>query len=268
MPENNLFAIKKRAKAAGQTRKITRTMELIASSRLQRGKTLLTGAEDWLENLREAAKCLPVSYFRPLFEETQGGRTAYIIFGGSRGLSGAYSPNLMQYAKPIAEGQIIIAVGSATEKFFPEARIILGDDIPSVNFAQTIVQTAKDLYESGEADAVVMVYTRGHTNLHVTESLFPFVGQEEEHESTAIIEPSAAELFPALFEEYARAIVYEAHLQAFVAEQVARVAAMDSATQNADEIIENLQATYNRMRQSAITREIIDMGNAARGENG
>lgn len=117
MLENNLFDIKKRITAAKQTHKITRTMELIASSRLQRGKTQLAHCQIWLKFMRQAASCLPDSYFKPI-DIPQTDRKAYIIFGGSKGLSGAYSPSLLQYAMPIVMGQIIITVGNAAEGFF------------------------------------------------------------------------------------------------------------------------------------------------------
>jgi len=263
MPENDLFDIKKRLTAAAQIRKITRTMELIASSRLQRAKTLVAGAEEWLKHMREAAQCLPDSYFKPLSGAKKGNK-AYVVFGGSKGLSGAYGPNLLNYAKPIVNGHIVIAVGSATQKFFKDAYLFLGDDIPCADYAETVAQAAKSLYESKEVDEVGVIYTRGSE--HVAERLFPPI-RKGEYDNLVIVEPSAKALFPALFEEYVKAIVYEAHLQAFVSEQIARVSAMDNATKNADEIIETLQATYNRIRQSSITQEINSVGNAKRKGN-
>jgi len=259
MPDNDLFSIKKRITAAQQTRKITRTMELIASSRLQRGKAMLAAYSEWSKYMRRAARVLPDSYFAPPSDSMGDGRRAYIIFGGSRGLSGAYSPNLMQYAKPIVDGHLVAAVGSATEAFFPDAHTYLGDELPSADYAAAIVRAAMAM----RADEVYLIYTMG--TKHVTARLFPPARQDEIHEDV-IVEPSASELFPVLFEEYSTSIVYEAHLQAFVSEQIARVSAMDSATKNADEITEDLQATYNRIRQSSITQEIITVSNAVRGD--
>ena len=263
MPENNLFAIKKRIIAAQQTRKITRTMELIASSRLQRGKALLANYQDWLKNMREAAQCLPDSYFEQQHDIRGESRKAYIIFGGSKGLSGAYSPNLLQYAKPIVQGHIIIAVGSSAQNFFPDAFYAFGDEIPSAIYARDIALKAKSVCDNDEADEVYMIYMQG--SKHITAQLLPLV-RREEYNASVIMEPSDKLLFPALFEEYAISVVYEAHLHAFISEQVARVSAMDSATKNADEIIVDLQATYNRTRQTGITQEIIAVSNAARGD--
>lgn len=109
-----------------------------------------------------------------------------------------------------------------------------------------------------------MIYTQG--SKHVTEQLLPLARMKEGQNGNVITEPSARILFPVLYKEYAQSIVHEVHLKAFVAEQIARVSAMDSATRNADKIIENLQATYNRIRQSSITQEIITISNAARGD--
>ena len=273
MPLNDLNAIKKRITAATQTSKITRTMELIASSRLQRGKLLLAGYQDWFQHMREASKCLPDSCFAPPDYEPGGGRRVYIVFAGSKGLSGAYTPNLMQYAKPIVSGHFVLAVGSAGDDYFPDARSFFPEEIPSPDNAGAIVRAAKTIYEdmsrdesddngASEVCMVYMVYTRG--SKQVTEQLFPLV-RREQYDADVIVEPSARLLFPVLLDEYAEAIVYEAHLQAFISEQVARVSAMDSATRNADDIIASLQADYNRIRQTSITQEIITVSNAARG---
>ena len=262
MPDNNLFDIKKRVTAVKQTRKITRTMELIASSRVQRGKGLIADYQEWLEHMREAARNLPDSCFMPLSDSVSGSKKAYIIFGGSKGLSGPYSSNLLQYAKPIVKGHIVIAVGSATGKIFPEARSFFGDEAPSAGFARSIARSAKVICDSGEAKEIYMIYARG--SRQVTDRLFPFKPLERDN-SAVIIEPSGEALFPTLAEEYAESIVYEAYLQAYMAEQIARVSAMDNATRNADEIIEYLQATYNRIRQATITQEITTISSTIRG---
>ena len=263
MPDNDLFAIRKRITAAQQTRKITRTMELIASSRLMRGRALLAHSGEWLRHMEEAVKCLPELCFTPEYRMKKGDKKAYIVFGGSKGLSGSYSPSLLQYAKPVVSGHTVIAVGSGAAAFFPAAHSVFGDEIPCDEFARSIVKAAMAVVENGEADEVYLVYTKGVTQ--VTARLLP-LEQEEDVSDGVISEPSAEALAPMLLEEYCEAILYEANLQAFVSEQIARVAAMDSATQNADEIIEDLQAKYNRIRQSTITHEIITVGNATRGD--
>lgn len=264
MPENNLSDIKKRISAAGQTRKITRTMELIASSRLQRSKTLLAGFQEWMEYMHVAARCLPDSYFALSDDTTRSNdKRAYILFGGSKGLAGAYAPNLLQYALPILKGRIVVTVGSAVAGAFSDAHSSFGDEAPSTNLAESIAKSAKILWEGTEADEIHMIYTKGVR--HITQQLLPLAPLEKCGD-VVIIEPSGAVLFPALFEEYVMSLIYEAHLQAYVSEQIARVSAMDSATRNADEIIETLQTSYNRIRQTSITQEIIAVSNAARGD--
>jgi len=263
MPENDLFDIKKRINAATQTSKITRTMELIASSRLQRGKILLANYLDWFNSMKDASKCLPDSYFESPENLQAVKKKAYIIFGGGKGLSGAYSPNLLQYARPIVPGHDIIAVGSAAEAAFPDSYGFFPDDLPSLSYAKSIARKALDLYESEEVQEVYMLYTKGLK--HVSDKLFP-LARPKEYDSAVIIEPPGQIFFPVLFEEYSASVVYEAQLHAFISEQVARVTAMDSATKNADDIVENLQARYNRIRQSRITQEIIELSNVARGD--
>ena len=259
---NNLFDIKKRVVAADQTRKITRTMELIASSRLQRCKIQLAHSYVWLEHIKKTAQCLPARYFEPLLSKRVNSQNAYIVFGGSKGLSGNYSPAVFQHAVPIVAEHIVLAVGNAAEDFFADAHSYLGNETPSPDYAKQIAQAALTLYEGKAVSAVYAIYAKG--NRYVTQQLLPLTHWEVERHSPTIAEPSARVLYPALYLEYICALVHEAHLHAFMAEQVARVSAMDSATQNADEIIENLQATYNRIRQSSITQEIITVSNAAK----
>ena len=261
MSENNLFDLKKRINATVQTRKITRTMELIASSRLQRCKMLQADCREWAGHMREAAMCLPDAYFQVQTDAKD--RKAYIIFGGSKGLSGAYGPSLLNFAKPLAEGQIILAAGSSAEAFFPDAHSFFPDAVPSAEYARTLARTAREIYAAKEADEVYMLYTR--SAVHISERLFPLTRTEKRNKKI-ITEPSAKVLFPALFEEYSDTLVYQAHLQAFISEQIAKVSAMDSATRNADDIIDNLQAAYNRIRQSSITQEIITISNAVKGD--
>lgn len=262
MAENNLLDIQQRITAAKQTRKITSTMELIASSRLHRGKILLSSYQDWARQMREAARCLPDSYFEPLPGWADGDEKAYIIFGGSKGLSGSYGPNLLQYAAPIVNGHTVVAVGSAAATFFPDAHSSFGDQNPSAEKARDIVQIAKTLYESKTVNEVYLIYMSG--SRQISERLFP-LSRIEEHNDMIIVEPSEKMVFPELYNEYIETIVYEAYLQAFVSEQISRFSAMDSATQNAGDIIEGLQSSYNRIRQTAITQEIIMVSNAARG---
>ena len=262
MPENNLFGIKKRVTAVNQTRKITRTMELIASSRLQRGKVLFAGHQEWAMYIREAARCLPDSYFKPFPNPAGDGQKAYIVFGGDKGFSGSYSPNLLQYAEPIVNGHLILAVGTAAESYFPGSHSILSPTPPSISCAAAIVEEANTVYENNEIDEVYMIYAK--SSKHITERLFPLLPLERRFDKV-IIEPSAETVFPTLLRAYAESVVYEVHLHAFIAEQIARVAAMDNATKNADEIHDILQATYNRIRQSNITQEITGVANSAEG---
>lgn len=262
MPENNLLDILKRITAAKQTRKITSTMELIASTRLHRARTLLSNYKDWAKHMRDAAQCLPDSCFSPLTGSNEENNKVYIVFGGSKGLSGSYGPNLLQYAAPVTEGHMVIAVGSGTGAFFSDAHSFFGDETPSAKGSRAIAQTAKALCKDKVVNEVYLIYMRG-TKL-ITERLYPLVPMKGNNDMV-IAEPSKKVLFPVLFEEYIESVIYEAHLHTFVAEQIARVSAMDNATQNADDIIDELQYTYNRIRQSAITQEIIMVSNAARG---
>ncbi len=261
MPDN-LFETRQRINAAAQTRKITRTMELIASSRLQRGKQQLAAFAPMLHHLAYAASCLPHSYFSPLAEHCE--TKALFVFAGAKGLSGAYTPTLLRFCAEYARGAEILAVGSAAAQAYPNAHSCFGDDPPSPAFAQTLLHAAQIRYEAGEFHEVWLIYTEGYTP--VAKRLFPLPepeGMRHTPPESVLLDPTPQAAYAALSAAYARALLYEAHLQAYTAEQVARVSTMDSATQNAEEIIEQLQAEYNRIRQASITQEIIMVSGAA-----
>ncbi|MFV0528359.1 MAG: FoF1 ATP synthase subunit gamma [Lachnospiraceae bacterium] len=264
MSETNLLDIKKRVNAARQTRKITSTMELIASSRLYRGKSMLSHYSRWAAHVRETAGCLPDSCFMVPDTPTVPTKKAFILFGGSEGLSGAYGTNLFSYTLPLTHGHDVIAVGSATTSVYPTPLYYFDDEIPSVATAGKITKIAADLYNRQNVQAVSILYTQGYEQ--VTKQLSPPVRPQSSNEMV-ILEPPKEDLCKTILTEYLESLVYEAHLQAFVAEQIARVSAMDHATQNADQIISELQSRYNRIRQSAITQEIIMFGNSIRGGN-
>lgn len=264
MPDN-LFEIRQRINAAAETRKITRTMELVASSRLQRSKQQLAAFAPTLRHLEQASACLPETYFSPLPECC--GKPAFLVFAGAKGLSGAYGTTLLRFAAERVPGAFLLAVGSAAAAEYPDAQFCFGDDAPSPAFVQTLLNAAETLCQSGKASEVQLIYTKGYTP--VTKRLFPLPEPASADAAEALIlEPSPRALYPALYSAYARAILYEAHLQAYTAEQVARVAAMDHATRNAGDIINELQADYNRIRQASITAEIIMVSGAANATGG
>lgn len=259
MPDN-LFETRQRINAAAQTRKITRTMELVASSRLQRAKQQLAAFAPALRHLSEAAACLPEAYFTP--DPDRPKRRALLVFAGAKGLSGAYSPALLRFAAEHTKGAVLFAAGSAAAAEYPDAYLTFGDDAPSPAFAQALFNAAEAPYKSGEVIEVWLVYTEGYTP--VIKRLLPLPAPESPHAAgQLILEPSPKALYSTLFAFYTRALLYEAHLQAYTAEQVARVSAMDHATRNAEDIINELQAEYNRIRQASITQEIIMVSGAA-----
>ena len=239
MPDN-LFETRQRINAAAQTRKITRTMELVASSRLQRAKQQLAAFAPALRHLSEAAACLPEAYFTP---DPDG-------------------PALLRFAAEHTKGAVLFAAGSAAAAEYPDAYLTFGDDAPSPAFAQALFNAVEAPYKSGEVNEVWLVYTEGYTP--VRKRLLPLPAPESPHAAgQLILEPSPKALYSTLFAFYTRALLYEAHLQAYTAEQVARVSAMDHATRNAEDIINELQAEYNRIRQASITQEIIMVSGAA-----
>ena len=173
-----------------------------------------------------------------------------------------YSPCVTMEGMTFSMVSVWFAAGSAAAAEYPDAYLTFGDDAPSPAFAQALFNAAEAPYKSGEVSEVWLVYTEGYTP--VIKRLLPLPAPESPHAAgQLILEPSPKALYSTLFAFYTRALLYEAHLQAYTAEQVARVSAMDHATRNAEDIINELQAEYNRIRQASITQEIIMVSGAA-----
>ena len=285
--------LKGRIRSVQNTRKITRTMELVSTSKLKRAQDRVVAARPYAEALREvlADRVTPdLSERFPLLRRpappAKGGptRAAVILLTSNRGLAGAFNSNLIKEASRRVEeleraGYTVElhAIGKKGIGFFKYLRrklalerIDIGDK-PTADHAVEIAQPLIEAYASGSLASVDLVHAklvRARTPPPGTARILPVeTGGQAEGPGPSrdyILAPSAEAILEQLLPLYIRNMVYRGLVETAAAEHGARRTAMKNATDNAGDILELLKRTYNRQRQAGITQEIAEIvGGAA-----
>jgi F-type H+-transporting ATPase subunit gamma len=295
--------LKGRIRSVQNTRKITKTMELVATSKLKRAQDRVIAARPYAEALREVIADLYAPDLAdefPLLRQPsppgKGGprRAAVILLTSNRGLAGGFNSNLIKEARRRIESLEsegyeveLYGVGRKGIGFFKYLgrklaleRIDVGDR-PTAEHAGEIVAPLIDAYAAGELASVDLVQARFISALQTpptTTRILPVAaaeqgasgaaGQREDKASTKtanyILAPTAKAILEQLLPLYVRNMVYRGLVETAAAEHGARRTAMKNATDNAGEILELLKRTYNRQRQAQITQEIAEIvGGAA-----
>ncbi len=287
--------IRGRIRSVKNIAQITRTMQMVASSRMRRAQERVERSRPYTEQLREL-----VSRLANVAVEDIGGEIAllkqrpvrnigYLLITPDRGLSGALPSNINRRAatsaletqKKFAEqgerpGIDYIVVGRKGRDFVLRNRLpMLAEftnygDRPSLLDASAMAQVAVDAFLKGEVDVVYLVYARfinTVTQLPTVVQLLP-VEPPTEQEGTRrnvdyIYEPDAASIFEALLPRYVDVQVYQALLETLASFFSAQMVAMKNATDNANDLIQDLTLTYNKARQASITTQILEIVSGA-----
>jgi len=278
-------ALDKRRKSIKNIRKITRTMELIATARFKKAMDRAHAATAYTKRITAlvadlARSGLEVSH--PLLEpRSEIRRATLLVLTGNRGLCGGYNSNVLRAALPkFAEfkasvPQVRLEVsgkrGIGACKFrniVPDQTFTHFDDKPTFDEIEVLAQRYLDEYITGQLDRLDIVYTRFDSlsrQVAVVETILPLAAldQPEEEASGAEVQyefvPSAQSILDEIVPTSFKVKLFKCFLDAAVSEQVARMIAMKAATENADKIIKKLTMTYNRARQSQITGEIMEV---------
>ncbi len=275
----------RRIKSVRNTRKITRTMELVATSKLRRAMDRMLAARPYGEALGEMLRSLNAPGLdadHPLLRRpAETRRAAVLLLTANRGFCGAFNAGLIREARRRLES--LEARGADTELHvsgkkglayfrFRGAAIRtettgIGDD-PTVRDAETLIAPLRESFERGELDAVYLVSAEFRSAMSTpprTTKILPVEPTPGARSVDAfIVSPEPATLVGRILPRYLRMAVYGALVENAAGEQGARRAAMKSATDNAGEILESLTRSYNRARQAQITQEIAEIvGGAA-----
>ena len=278
--------LKGRIRTVQNTRKITRTMEMVSTSKLKRAQDRVAAARPYAERLSGVISRLLTPELAgryPLLRQpAQVRRAAVLLITSNRGLAGAFNANLIREARNLlarlrsegAEAELH-AAGKKGIQFFRFAGETLHTSVsdvgdrPGADDAQRLIDGLTQRFIDGDLDAVYVVYAKFNSALSTpptTMNLLPVVAPEgaETGELDYILEPGADEILGRILPLYVRNSVYRALVETSAAEHGARRTAMKNATDNATDLLESLSRTYNRVRQAAITQEIAEIvGGAA-----
>ncbi len=267
------------------TQKITSAMEMVAASKMRRAQDRMSIGKPYAKRIRAVvshiANAAP-EYKHQYLVERPAKRVGFVVVSTDRGLCGGLNINLfkatVQAMKSWSDQGVevdLCTVGGKAAGFFSSfgANIVaavrdLGEDVK----AQDLVGSVKVMlkrFEDGEIDRLFLVgneFVNTMTQTPAVEQLLPLQAAEDEklsHHWDYIYEPDAKELLDGLLARYIESQVYQAVVENGACEQAARMVAMKNATENAGELIDDLQLVYNKARQAAITQELSEIVSGA-----
>jgi len=263
------------------SQKITSAMEMVAASKMRRAQDSMAASRPYAENMRNVISHIALGnleYRHPYMEEREAKRVGYIVVSTDRGLCGGLNINLFkqvladagQKQSEGAEVQFAV-VGSKATAFFNNmgANVVsqvsgLGDN-PSLTDLVGSVKVMLDAYDNGEIDRLFIVYNKfvnTMTQKPTIDQLLPLPKSDDDaikHRWDYIYEPDAQAILEHLLVRYTESQVYQGVVENLACEQAARMVAMKAATDNAGDLIDDLQLVYNKARQASITQELSEI---------
>jgi F-type H+-transporting ATPase subunit gamma len=278
--------IKRRIKSVKNTMQLTRAMRMVAAAKLRRAQERMMAARPYVHGMTRvlrslAARANPEEH--PLLQEHGDKKIEIVVLTADKGLCGAFNSGIIRTAERFAEGQrqkelTWNAAGKKGRDYFArrfELKRQRADLFRTVEFeaAQEISADLIERYIDKELDQIHLVFNEFKSAIQARPVVLQLLPIEPEQLASGavadeyIYEPSAKELFAELLPHYVENQVFQAMLESVAAEHAARMTAMESATNNAGELIESLTLTMNRVRQASITTEIIEVVSGAEALN-
>ncbi len=281
----NLKDIRRRIGSVEKTQQITRAMRMVAGAKLRRAQDAILAARPYADRMQETlAEIARVQkeIEHPLFEVRDAvRRVEFVVVSSDRGLCGAFNSNVLKHAEPRVSERAgdgtpvtITTAGKKARDFFRRRRPDdLGADYPQQGWVQyeqaaEIARGLCERYVAGEIDEVVLIYSEFVTAMTQRPRdvrLLPFAAPagSEEDALPYQIEPDADALLRVIAPRAVEVEIFRALLENQAGEHAARMAAMESATRNTEELISRLRLQYNRARQAAITKELVEIVSGA-----
>ena len=289
----SVLDIKRHIKSIEGTEHITKAMKLVSAAKFKKAKDKFDSSSVHLGNIRGAIEEIvmdggefPEKYFKT---EEQMKHTCYVVVSGNKGLCGAFNANLLKFADEFIKEHTaqlnttphILAVGSKADNFFTARGVAITEkydfNIEGITFPhiKMICGPMFELFSRGEVDEVYVIYTKFINSLNlqpVAVKIFPIMepiktdnyNYEFEFSDSPETEKAAKEkMLDYLVPKYLEMSLYKAVIESSASEHIARRNAMDTATDNAGEMLKALNLRYNRARQAGITNELIEIVSGA-----
>jgi len=279
----NTQDIKRRIKSISNTRQLTRAMKMVSAAKLRRAQERIFAARPYAEGTEKVLKNLAAragDESSPLLQVHGDSRVAIVLVTADKGLCGAFNSSIIRQAENLAkslDGKEVTfnTIGRKGRAYFQRRGYTITNEWEEVfrdisfSLVQKISSTIIKLYVDQEVDQIYLVYNRFKSamqSIPVKRQLLPVKPVEfapGEYPEEYLYEPAADALLAELLPHYVEVEVYRAMLESVAAEHAARMTAMDSATNNAGDLIDSLTLTMNRARQASITTEIIEVVSGA-----
>lgn len=286
MASGGLQQIKRRVKSVESTTKITKAMELVATSKLKRAKEQLEAARPFFDSLYQTMVKIASNNkeFSSIFAKSNGVKNnLFVVIAGDRGLAGGYNSNILKLAQKNInkETDRVIAIGNKARDYLKRNgyrveldRVAAAENLDFADM-EDLSKVIISLYRNKKIGRAVILYTdylSTLTQAPMEKPLLPLNFQENKKDvkeigELIVYDPNQEEVFDNIVPTYMTGILYGALVDSYAAENAARRNAMEAANDNAKEIIEKLDLQYNRMRQASITQEITEITNGAEALN-
>lgn len=268
--------IRRRIKSVKSIQQITKAMKMVAAARLRKAQERAITSRPFTEKIRQVMASVAHNArdaVHPLLEVRAVKRVGYLILSSDKGLAGAYSSNVIKEALSHVinrENTGFITVGRRARDYFKrrgypvDAEYSGFTERPTYQNAVEIARHIAGSFTAGDYDEIYLVYTQFISPLNQKPQVIRLLpidssSDAEESKTEYIFEPSAPDVLNILLPRYIETVIYGALLQSAASELGARMTAMESATENAEELISKLVLNYNKVRQATITREISEI---------
>lgn len=285
----NAREIRMRIKSISETKKITKAMKLISAAKLKKARQQLEKTLPYFEKVQSTiadillhSKTIESIYFDNR-DKKQHKTKAYIVMAGDKGLTGGYNHNILKLGENTItdkENSVVFPIGNVTRSYYVKkgykenTEIYFQTQNPDMHNVREIAKYIVTKFKNKEIDEIYLVYTRMESSIKLVPEVMKLLPLDVNNmkgvdltktppDENLTFEPSVKTVFEVLISKYIKGIIYGALVEAFTSEQSARMNAMDSATDNAEEMIRHLTLNYNRARQAAITQEITEIVSGA-----
>lgn len=267
------LAIKARIRSVDSTKKITKAMQLVATSKLKKQKAYMEENREYAKYLRESIQDILRSLDmsdHPYLRKHENGKKLLIVFTSDMGLCGGYNANIYRLLEQEKDSEIFM-IGSRGSSWIANKDYDLAGNMTNLEdecYSElcTIADEALERYENGELSEIRILFTSFVNSVTFTSefvTLLPVekeAGEQEKKDTQDMIfEPAGDQILNTLVPMYVRSLLYSYYLQTKTSEQASRRMAMENATDNAEELKETLELQFNQARQAAITQEITEI---------
>ncbi len=286
----NTREIQSRMKSIRDTMKITNAMYMISSTKLRKARRELEETEPYFYSLQSMLariiRHMPEMEHRYISDTGGGKKCGYLVVTADKGMAGAYNHNVLKLAEQQMEGKeeyFLFVVGEVGRQYFHTKRIPVDEHFlytaqnPTMSRARTIAGKVLELYSSGAADEIYMIYTSMLNAAKMETDMVRLLPLEKsDFQTTAVpidlyqeaftFHPSPERVIDYIVPNYLAGYIYGALIESYCSEHQARMTAMQAANDSAREMLHALSVEYNRVRQAAITQEITEVVSGAKAQ--